>query len=257
MIINKIYKETNSVLELSFSIAKANFKTKNEGSLLGTLWYLLDPLLFFAIIMFIRSSFLDTDIEKYPAYLFIGLIIFNFFAISTEQATRIIKSNANLIKSSTVKREVFILSKMLQLIFSHMFEILILLGILIYCGASLWWLFFYPFIFVFFLLFTTGLSFILSILGVYIFDLKNIWPVITRMLWFATPIFYIINNELLEKISILNPVYYFIKITRDTLIHNKLPDTVDLVVIILLGIISFSIGLIFFIKNKDKLAEKI
>jgi len=72
-----------SILGLSLSLAKSYFKSRNEGSYLGIFWYLLNPLAFFVIIM-LMSQVINAKPEKdYPLYLFLGLIMFNFFLNST------------------------------------------------------------------------------------------------------------------------------------------------------------------------------
>ncbi|MBD3260723.1 MAG: ABC transporter permease, partial [Candidatus Altiarchaeales archaeon] len=64
---------------LSLSIAEAEFKLRNEGSYLGILWYLLEPLLMFILLLFVFSKSLGQDIPHYPLYLLVGIIVFNFF----------------------------------------------------------------------------------------------------------------------------------------------------------------------------------
>ena len=80
------------VLSTSLALAKANFKLKNEGNYLGILWYLLEPLLMFFIFLAVRRI-LGADIPYYPMYLFLGLVIFNFFRKTTTDATRTIINN--------------------------------------------------------------------------------------------------------------------------------------------------------------------
>ena len=48
----KMKEKIKSISALSFSLAKANFKIRNEGSYLGIFWYLLEPLAFFIVLLF-------------------------------------------------------------------------------------------------------------------------------------------------------------------------------------------------------------
>ena len=63
--------------DLSFYLAKSGFKLRNEGSYLGIIWYLLNPILFFCLLFVVFSQSLGSEIENYAIYLFIGIIIFN------------------------------------------------------------------------------------------------------------------------------------------------------------------------------------
>jgi ABC-type polysaccharide/polyol phosphate export permease len=253
-----IYQKTKNILGLSFSLARANFKLRNEGSYLGIFWYLLEPLSFLAILLFIRGSILQDKIEYYPIYLFIGLIMFNFFTAVTNFSTKVMQNNSGFIKSLKINKESFVISGLLQFVFSHIFEFTILFSLVLFFRVNPFWLFFYPVFFLFFCFFTLGVSFILSVLGVYIIDLKNIWAVFTRLLWFATPIFYTIQNGgLLKKIMIFNPIYHFINISRDVVIFHKISNVFIIFIIVVFSLLVFLIGLFIFEKNKSKLAEKI
>ncbi len=253
------YQKIKSILGLSFSLAKANFKVRNEGSYLGVLWYLLEPLSFFIILILIRGSMSQKQVENYPIYLFLGLIMFNFFTAVTNFSTKVIQNNVGFIKSLKINKESFVISGILQYIFSHFFEFLILIIFAFFYKINIiWMLLFYPIIFFMFCLFTAGVSLVLAIIGVYINDLKNVWSVFIRLLWFITPIFYVIESKgLLHQISMLNPLYHFINISRDIIIYHKLPQFGTVFLAIFFSTLVFSIGLFIFEKNKSKLAEKI
>jgi len=93
-------KET---LRLSLSLAKATFRLRIEGSYLGILWYLLNPLFLFLVFMMIRqSSSLATGVMFYPLYLFLGIAAFNFFRATISAAIASISNNPNYIKSTNM-----------------------------------------------------------------------------------------------------------------------------------------------------------
>lgn len=256
--LKRFYYKTKSIIGLSISLAKANFKVRNEGSYLGIFWYLLEPLAFFVILLFIGNTISVNTITYYPIYLLLGLIIFNFFRATTNIATGAIRSNSNFIKSLKIDKEAFILSGMFQFTISHIFEFIILIGFMIFFKMNLAWVLFYPVIFILFFFFTTGISFILSVLGVYANDLKNVWSVFTRLLWFATPIFYYVRGgELIQTINMFNPLYHFINISRELIIFHRIPEMKTFLLAIFSSIIIFALGIYIFEKNKDKLAEKI
>ena len=121
------WHKLKGILGLSLSLAKANFKLRNEGSYLGIFWYLLEPLLMFAIILLITKNLGATNILDYPIYLLIGLIMFNFFNRVTILSTDAIKDNADFIKSIRINQESLIISNVLQFTFSHIFEFFVLI----------------------------------------------------------------------------------------------------------------------------------
>jgi len=69
-----------SYWNLSITLAKMEFKLRNEGSYLGLFWYFLNPLFTFILLNFIFSAKFGQDIAFYSLYLLLGIIMFNFFS---------------------------------------------------------------------------------------------------------------------------------------------------------------------------------
>ena len=160
--------------------------------------------------LFIKGSILKNPVQDYPIYLLIGIIICNFFSSVTSFSTGVISGNSSFIKSIKINKEVFVISGVLQFIFSHFFEFLILVFFAIFYKMNLFFLLFYPIIFGLLCLFTIGVSFILSVVGVYVSDLKNVWSISTSLLMFVTPVFYSVNTgDLLQKINMFNMLPFF------------------------------------------------
>ena len=250
------FQHLKSILGLGFQLAKANFKLRNEGSYLGIFWYLLEPFLLFLIILLIKATFSIEGITNYPLYLLMGLIMFNFFTGVTSKCTSLITSNANFIKSMKINYESLVLSQILEGVFAHIFEIILFIIFMIFYKVSVIGILFYPLIFILFFLFVLGTGFILSTIGVYINDLSNVWRVITRFLFFVTPLFYVITaGSLIYKANLFNPMYYFITISRDLIIYNKIPELWMISVLIAFSLVTFLIGIYIFNKFKHKFPE--
>ncbi|VVB82678.1 ABC-2 type transporter [uncultured archaeon] len=246
------------MFRLSLALAKAKFKLRNEGSYFGIIWYLLNPMFFFLLLFFIFNDRIGGGIEKYPLFLLIGVILFSFFQSCTIESTRTISENRGIIRSIKFKQESLILANILNYLFSHIFEILIFTVFLIIFRINLIGLLFYPIILIFFCLFIYGISLALSAIIVYFPDLGDIWNFLTKLLWFATPIFYEIGGQTrLFFLNLFNPLYYFLTLTRDILIYNKIPELWIIIGATEYTLISLVIGIIIFKKLKKKFAEKI
>ncbi len=248
----------NRILGISYQLAKINFKLRNEGSYMGILWYLIEPVVSLFILMMVGGLVGQSDIPYYPVYLFIGLIMFNLFVNTTNSSAQAIVDNGSILKSIKINPEIFVISWIIQYIFSHAFEFLLLIVVGLFFGLNVWWFVFYPLVILFFSLFTTGVSFIIATYSVYIVDLKNIWSIMTRLLWFVTPIFYSIpSSGWVHDVSMLNPMFHFINITRDILIYHNILEVKTLFLAIISSITVFLFGLYIFEKNKVKFAERL
>ena len=258
MKLKKYSQKLKSILGLSLQLAKANFKLKNEGSFLGIFWYLLEPFFLFIIILGIQKALGGNIVNNYLLYLLLGLIMFNFFSATTSISTKRIENSSNFIKSIKINNESIILSRIIENTFAHFFEIILFIGFMIFFKIPLIQLLIYPIIFIFYILFTTGSSFLLATIGVYVSDLDNAWRVVTRLLFFATPLFYVAEKgSLIYKINLFNPLFYFITISRDLIVYKKLSELWMIEITMALSIIIFITSILVFNKYKNKFAEHI
>ncbi|MGE5042084.1 MAG: ABC transporter permease [Candidatus Levyibacteriota bacterium] len=250
--------KTRQTLSLIMAFAIAEFKLRNEGSYLGLFWYLLSPILTFILLFFIFSTRLGATIADFPLYLLMGIILFNFFQFTTTESTKVIQNYRGVIRSIYFPREVLVGQLVLKTFFSHIFEMLLFVLLMLFFHMPLWGLFYYPFILVLLAFFTMGVSLILCALTVYVSDLENVWSFATRLLWFATPIFY--AQEGVPGISILNkfnPMYYFITVAREMVIYQHIPEPFLILGVIVYTITPFICGIWIFKLLKDKFAEMI
>lgn len=253
--IKKYYETLRGILGLSLSLAKAKFKLRNEGSYLGIFWYLLSPLVMFLILLSLKNFTNKNEIEHYPLYVLLGLIVFNLFRYATTISANAIKNNAGIIKSLKINLEPFVISGIMQAVFSHVFEVAILVVFMVYFKVSLLGLLFYLAILFFLIIFITGAGFILSAAGTYINDIENVWNIFVNMLWFATPIFYMADKNFL--INKINPMYYIITSARDVVIYGKLPDLHMILIMAGFSVGFLAIGLFIFERYKKRFVESI
>lgn len=254
------WEHFKSILGLGLQLAKARFKLKNEGSFLGIFWYLLEPFLLFVIILGIKIAiFREGNVElNYPLYLLLGLIMFNFFSKTTGASSTIITGSANYIKSIKINQESLVISRVLEGVYSHVFEIILFFIFMIYYQVSLIWILAYFPVFIFYILFVLGFCFILATVGVFVHDLGNVWKVVTSLLFFITPLFYFVEKgTLIYKINLINPVYYVITIVRDLIIYNRIPEYWFILVFIIVSLLFVTAGIFIFKRFKNKFAELI
>jgi ABC-type polysaccharide/polyol phosphate export permease len=252
-------KIKSSFLNLSVQLAKTGFKLRNEGSYLGVFWYMLNPLLLFIVTLFLFSKNLGSNIPHYPLYLLLGIIMFNLFQQTTTESTKLfVKDYREIIKSIRFPKESLVLGTSLKFLFSHIFEILLFLIVMSFFKVSFLGFIFYPLVLLLFLLFTYSLSLLLSCLTVYFVDLENIWVFFMRLVWLGTPIFYSVERSSnLFFINLLNPIYYFIHISREIVIYSRIPETWVILTAILISLSLFLFSFILFNRYKNKIAESV
>ena len=214
-------------LYMLYQITRSSIKLQNESSYLGFLWYLLGPLLLFSVLLFVFHHRLGSGIQFYPLYLLLGVILWNFFSAATGKAMSALFANAVIIKSLPIRIEFLLLSSLLHSLIIHMIEVIVFFVVLCVFGVSLSVVSVLLFLVVLSsgFLFSFGIGMALSVLYPLFRDLQQIWSVLLRAWWFATPIFYAPTPTGPGRIlSLFNPMYYNIHLSRELLIYQRIPD---------------------------------
>ncbi|MDP1695072.1 MAG: ABC transporter permease, partial [Candidatus Woesearchaeota archaeon] len=92
------------------NFALTDFKLKYQGSVLGYLWSLLNPLLTFIILYIVFSIFVRFQMENYSLFLFLGIILWGYFNEATFNALVSLYTKSNIMKKIYFPRTVIVLA---------------------------------------------------------------------------------------------------------------------------------------------------
>jgi ABC-2 type transport system permease protein len=241
---------------LGLSLARAHLKIKIEDSYLGFLWYSLNPLVTFLVLLFVFSKNLGCNIPNYPLYLLVGIIMFNMFQTVTYEAALILGGEFLLMKAVKIPHEVFVIAIIFKDSLSHFFELLILFIIFLFLRIPVTGILFYPVLFILFCVFLIGVSLGLFTFRIFIKDIENIWAFLSRLLWFITPIFYAPQQYgKFMYVNLLNPLFYFITIAREVIVYQRWPSGMLILGALGYSLLSLGVGLMVFNRFKSKFNE--
>jgi ABC-type polysaccharide/polyol phosphate export permease len=236
----------NLLKELTIS----NFKLRNEGSILGVLWYLINPLLMLIVLYLVFSKSIGSGIENYALYVLIGVIQWNFFSSSTIEGMLSIETYALMIRKVNFPKEILVISAVCNIFLSHLIEwiiFLIFLGVIMGFSKAIILL---PLIIIVQIILSIAVALLLGVLLSYYRDIKNIWRNLLLVCWFLTPIFYL--KEMVPKelifINNVNPMTWIINFSRTILLEGKISNLWN--IIILLILVSTLLGISFFVFKK-------
>jgi ABC-2 type transport system permease protein len=199
-------------LDLLWLTALADLKLRYVRSVLGYLWTLLRPLLYFAIIyvVFTEVFRFGDQVDNYAVFLIINLILFEFFADATTASVRSVVDQENVVRKMQFPRIVIPLATVLTSTFTLLLNLLAVFVVIAILGTGPYttWLLL-PLILLGIVLFATGISLILSALYVHFRDLEHIWSVAVRALLYGLPVLYpieIVRNDVLRFLVAANPL---------------------------------------------------
>jgi len=186
-------------------------------SFLGVAWSMLNPLGMMIVMAIVFSTIFGSEIE-YRVFLLSGLLAWNFFAEASSLGIGSMVWGGDLMQQVFVPRSAFVVASVGTGVVNLMLAIVPLLGVMVWVGVPInWAVLFAPIPALLILLFTLGVSLILSVGAMYFADVNEMFKVVLRAWMYLTPIVYpeslLINNGY-EWMLTYNPMYYLVRVFR-------------------------------------------
>jgi ABC-2 type transport system permease protein len=182
--------------ELLWLSAVTDFRMRYVNSVLGYFWALARPLLSFGIIFLFLRQILNFGgrIPNFAAFLMMNIIMFQFFQETTSRGMRALSSKEGLVRKMDFPRMVLPLSNSITATFTLTLNLIV--GCLLLQAFGLYpqlsW-FVLPIAAAALVVLATGVSLFLSVAFVRLPDVVQVWSVISRVLFYGTPILYPID----------------------------------------------------------------
>lgn len=239
---------------LMTQLVRRDFKLKYRGSALGVLWSVLNPLLNMIVLSIVFNQVFKA-VDNYRMFLLSGLVIFNFFSEATNSSIGAVVNNFGLITKVYFPKIILPFSKTLSSGINLLFSVLAFLLIGNILGLKAWWGYLLiPYVLLCLLIFSSGVSFILSALQVFFRDVQYLYGVLLTIWMYSTPILYpidIIPGNLIGLFK-ANPLYIFIDFLRQITLESVIPPLQSFLYCALWTLGSFVAGVVFFVKTQDK-----
>lgn len=217
----------------AFTLARYRLLASLLPNRLGVLWIVLRPLsmalIYGAIFNFVIAG--SARPANFVQYLIVGVFVFEFFTGCFGAGSKAITGNAKLVQSLGFPRVLLPVSVVAEQAM-RMVPVVVLLGILLLVfGEPISWSWFLivP-ILGLMAIFNLGLVLIVARLSVQTRDIQQFIPIINRVLFYASGIFFSIDGALADypvalTIAHLVPTYDFISLARDVLLDSYTAPT--------------------------------
>lgn len=251
---------------LIFQLIRRDVLSRYQGSYLGIAWSLCLPLLTLAVYALVFGVILRprwpnvSDPLQFTLILFTGLLAFNFFSECVSRAPLLIISNSNYVKKVVFPIDVLVWVPIGSATFHLFLGLFPWLFLVALSGGKISYLsLLLPIVFLPLMLFTVGLSWFLSALGVFIRDVGQIIGVGVQLLLYLGPVIYPrdILPERFQWLMYLNPVTVPVEQFRNILNFGLLPDFLALAVYTFAAFLVAFLGRLFFEKTRHGFADVI
>jgi lipopolysaccharide transport system permease protein len=252
--------------DLLFQLVKRNIAARYKGSVLGLFWSLVQPLIMLTVYTFVFSVIfkarwgIDNSDSKaaFAIIMFCGMAVFNIFSESVNGGCGLITGNPNYVKKVIFPLEILPIAQVsaataLGLIWFG----LLFLGAVIFMKSLAWTMLLLPLVLIPLVLLSCGLSFLAASLSVFFRDIQHLIGVIIQILFFMTPIFYPVQAipEQYRWVMQINPLSSIVEQARTIFLYGKMLDWTMYGTELLIALIIFQFGLVWFIKTKKGFAD--
>lgn len=214
--------------ELIYELVLRELRDRHRGQLIGTVWSFGHPLILMTMYVVLFAYVFPArfgegvDFQDYSVNIIAGIISWLAFQDILARSPTILLSHSNLVKQIVFPMEVLPIKTAIASILPYSVAILFAVLYAWYNGTLTWMVVFLPLVLAFQLLAMVGAAFILSALGVFVRDLKDVVQVFCTANLFIQPILYnpFSAPDLLVTVLQLNPFSYLVWCWQDVLFHG-------------------------------------
>lgn len=179
--------------DLLSALVRSELRTQTAGTILGWLWWLVDPLIMMVIYWAVIVGILGrgADYAPYPVFVLCGLLPWKHLSFSLNRATGVLRGAEGLIKAIPFPTIVLPLGRVLTGFVCFLFGMLVLLVTALVCGRPLGAtaVQLVPLL-ALQLVLVAGLSLAVAAIGVRVRDLSVVMNHVLRVGFYATPVIY-------------------------------------------------------------------
>lgn len=236
-----------------WAVTVVDYRKKYAGSILGALWYPLYAALLLGVYTFVymvifQARYSDFGRYDYVLFIFAGLVPYIGFSDAVSTTTPSIKANLVLIRNTVFPVELIPLRQLFVSLAGLGFSLAVLIALVLPTSFLGWHLLYLPVPLLLLLLFTAGLTWILSALAVLVPDLTYVVNLLLLLFMFVSPIgFTITQVPTSARLAVLaNPMTYLIESFRFALLGLRTTPLWYDAIFGVLALILAALGVSFF-----------
>lgn len=202
-------------------VAESELRQRQVGTVFGSVWHLLNPILSIGVYFLIFGIVLKTDrgVDNFLLFLTVGLFVFQFTQRAVVQSSTSIVSNRGLVQAIRFPRALLPLSATLTETLAAIptFGVVVLVALVDGQMPTWSWLLL-PLVIAWQTVFNLGCALVAARVTTHFRDMQQLLPFFFRLLIYASGVFFsvedYVSDRQLELVFVLNPVYGFIAIAR-------------------------------------------
>lgn len=253
-------KELWNYRELLYFFAWRDLKVKYKQTVVGIAWAIFQPFMAMVVfsVVFGKLANLPSDGIPYPIFVYSGLLIWQFFASSLNDASNTLVANTSIVTKVYFPRLLLPIADSVTKLVDTFFAAIVLIGLMVYYGYMPGFssILIIPLLFLIAFMAAEGAGLVLSAINVKYRDVRYILPYFMQILIFVTPVIY--PTSIAGKYSWIlkiNPMAGVIENARAAILGTTPIDWHGLLISAGISVVLFIIGIIFFKKTERYFAD--
>ena len=251
--------------DLIFLFVKRDFIVQYKQTILGPIWYVVNPLISTIMYTFVfgRLANIGTDGIPHTLFYYSGTMLWTFFSSCFTDSSNVFTNNANIFGKVYFPRLVLPITY----VFTNTIKIIIQLVLLTvfflyfyFIGADIrpsWFLLLFPLLIIWLAAIGTGAGIIISSLTTKYRDLKQLVSFALGLAMYATPVVYPISEipEAFQWVAYANPVSAPIELFRQWFFGSSSINNIMIIASLGITCIVVLTGLILFNQNEKNFID--
>lgn len=253
-------KEIWQYRELLYFFSWRDLKVRYKQTMMGILWAIFQPFIAMVVfsIFFGKLAKIPSDNIPYPIFVYVGLLIWQFFSTSLLDTSNSLVNNQSIITKVYFPRLILPVSTTITKFIDFFIASIILIGLMAYYHflPNLIGLLILPLLLIITFMIAIGAGLFLAALNVKYRDVRYILPFFIQLLLFVTPVIY--PASIAGKYSwilAINPMTGVIKAAQAAILGNAPINWFLLFISGLTCLIIFVMGIIYFKKTERYFAD--
>jgi lipopolysaccharide transport system permease protein len=264
-LIRDAIRETLSRQVLVRYLVHADLTKKGADTLLGNVWWVLDPLLQMVVYVAFITIVVGSRQEAYPLFIFCAILPWKWFSSSVGDGITSVTSQERIIKQVQFPKIVLPVAAVSSGISNFAFGLIPLMGLLVifYSSHLSAWIVLIPVIAAVQFVFTLAIVVFLSAANVFFRDVGNLIRHLLRLWFYLSPALYAASKiqdidsrgGWISRLFNLNPWTTLFESYRNVIFYDTAPLWTNLALVLLASTILLGLAVVFFKRLEPSFAK--
>jgi lipopolysaccharide transport system permease protein len=246
-------------------LVRADIKKNGADTLLGNVWWIIDPLLQMLVYYVLVGLILQRGGPDYPLFILSAILPWKWFESTVRDGVGSVVSQERLIKQIYFPKLVLPFAASISGVVSFAFGLIPLFGLMViaYPSHLTPWIVLIPVIAVVQLVFSLGIATMMSAANVFYRDIGNLTRHLLKFWFYLSPTLYGVDqvvkmsnhNELAALWFAINPWTYMLDSYRNVIYYGQAPAWAGLFAVLLGSIVLLALAILMFKRAEPSFAK--